>query len=396
MGWLKKDTWRVAISLAGLLLLLVLMVLIPLSASASAATSELTIVGTAQATPTVDLTVTALAKEQLTLQVKQLLQNEDRSVDAWVWNNAAAIVASFLSTLVVVIGALIGFRQWRTNRNDTLTKEATDRKESQDKELRAQAEERFKAAVTALGSENKATQVGGAILLRSFLNLEDSEIYGRYYAQIFDLAVAYLYSSNDLAEEPDTYLPLTPLRQTLINVFKEVFPLARSRLGPIKVTGDARSLDASRIQLDGAFLAVSDLKYIWMQAASLRNANLIHANLVGAFLFNADLDKTDLTGADLTGAILSKSNLCNIQLNEAKLIEASLQLVDFTRANLKEADLHGANLSNSNLEKARSLKNTNLRGVTGLTIAQLEACKAKGAIVDEDIMGSSPDPTIPP
>ena len=102
-----------------------------------------------------------------------------------------------------------------------------DRRDAQDKELRAQAEERFKTAVTALGDENEAAQVGGAILLRSFLNKDDKEIYGRYYTQIFDLAVAYLRLSRTshppenpdklsrLPKDLDTPLPLTTLSKAL-------------------------------------------------------------------------------------------------------------------------------------------------------------------------------------
>jgi hypothetical protein len=41
-------------------------------------------------------------------------------------------------------------------------------------------------------------------------------------------------------------------------------------------------------------------------------------------------------------------------------------------------------LSGANLEEAGSLKNTDLRGVTGLKPEQLEACKARGAIIDGD------------
>jgi hypothetical protein len=42
-----------------------------------------------------------------------------------------------------------------------------------------------------------------------------------------------------------------------------------------------------------------------------------------------------------------------------------------------------------NLEEALSLKDTDLRRVIGLTKEQLEACKAKGAIIDEDPQISS-------
>ncbi len=60
MRRLERDMWKVDVALAGLLLLLVLMVWVLMSAAAYEGTP-----GTVQATPTGDLTVTALAKEQL-------------------------------------------------------------------------------------------------------------------------------------------------------------------------------------------------------------------------------------------------------------------------------------------------------------------------------------------
>src|SRR5260370_2904739 len=96
---------------------------------------------------------------------------------------------------------------------------------AKDKELRDRAEERFQTAVNALGEEKEGTEVGGAILLRSFLNPDDKEVYGRYYTQIFDLAVAYLRFTNASRPsqdpdglptppiDPNVPLPLTSLRQ---------------------------------------------------------------------------------------------------------------------------------------------------------------------------------------
>jgi uncharacterized protein YjbI with pentapeptide repeats len=68
---------------------------------------------------------------------------------------------------------------------------------------------------------------------------------------------------------------------------------------------------------------------------------------------------------------------------EANLTESDLCGVNLTDANLSKADLRGANLRElRNLEKIRSLQDTDLRGVKGLTKEQLAACKAKGAIID--------------
>jgi len=413
MCWLKRDMWRVGIALAGMLLLLVLMVWVPVSVGAYQGASGLAtpIMGTA--TPTVDATVTALSKEKLKQEVKQLQEQNDATVIAsnkeklqhgndWLWNFGATI----LSILFLVGGALIGFGQWLVNRNDIRTKESNDRKDAQDKDLKAQTEERFKTAVTALGDENEATQVGGAILLRSFLNKGDEKIYSRYYTQIFDLAVAYLClpttsrPSEDpdglppAPEEPNTPLPITPLRQALITVFKEAFPLARNqnkgKLQSLSATGSqqdrtiaylsqAQFFDAGRVQLDNAFLMSADLEQVWMPRASLRGADLRWANLTVANLGGANLSRANLAEASLRNASLIAANLGHTYLRRANLGRAYLRGADLSGANLTEADLTEVLFGNTLL-----LQGTDLRGVKGLTKKQLEACKAKGAIIDED------------
>jgi hypothetical protein len=326
MRWFKKNMWKASIAFAGLLLLLVFMVWIPVSAAgAYGGTSESApaVTASVQAIPTEDATMTALNKEQLTQQVRQL--------DNWwlylLYNGTPAFVAA----LAAIGVASFGLIQWRGNRDD----EREKAEEAQDKELRERAEERFQTAVAALGDE--ATQVGGAILLRSFLNKEDEKVYGRYYTQIFDLAVAYL-------RFPKTFDPKKePFRQALIVVLKEALPIVRNKLiadGAVREdAGALPSLDASRIQLDYASLRWADLKQVWMPFASLRKAVLF---------------KADLTGA-----------------------------------RLKWADLTGATLLD-----ALSLKNTDLREVEGLTKEQLEACRARGARVDEDTTGSPGQSTV--
>jgi uncharacterized protein YjbI with pentapeptide repeats len=400
MRWLKRDMWKAGIALVGLLLLLVLMMWVPVSAaSTSAGASGLAtpITGAVQETPTVDATVTELNKEKLAQEVQQLKNQNESDLLGWLRTNAAIL----LSTLVVVIGGLIGLFRW-----------FGDRRDAQGKDLRAQAEERFRAAIAALGDENEATQVGGAILLRSFLNPEDKEIYGRYYTQIFDLAVAYLHHSNTPQpsedpdglppppEDPNAPVPLTPLRQALIVVFREAFPLARDRLkerGP-KNQFNPQSLDASSIKLDGANLRGADLKQVWMPEAYLRKTDLKGADLSWANLYKANLSEASLTGADLSGANLIRANLFKAWFRLAKLDEARLREANLSRANLEGADLSGAKLNGViNLEEALSLKDTDLRGVKGLTKEQLLVCKAKGAIVDEDATTSPPQsPASPP
>ncbi len=438
MRSLTRGKWRVVVPLAGVLLLLLLMVLIPRSADAYGATSEVATAGTIATAPTVDLTVTALAKKKLALQVQQL-QNQLEDQNNWFANNSTALIAAITALIV----AIIGFYQWRGNQNAERRKEivAQDkelsdradarekeraaqekeskyRKEAQDKELRDRAEERFQAAVTALGSENEATQVGGAILLRSFLNEEDERIYGRYYTQTFDLAVAYLRLSktSQLLVDPDVLsslpestsapVPLSPLRQALIVVFKEAFPLARDWLKGQHQTNQFSplSLDATGVKLDYASLVDADLELVWMQEASLRKADLGGVDLSGANLWRTNFNETNLRNADLRGANLRRADLSQADLRGANLRKANLPQADLNgsqlqRADLNEANLRWANLSHAGLFRAdlsgadlteANLRDTDLRGVKGLKKGQLEYCKAKGAIIDEDITTDSP------
>jgi flagellar biosynthesis/type III secretory pathway M-ring protein FliF/YscJ len=163
MRWLKREVWRVGIALAGLLLLLLLMVWVPVSAAHA---QKLVMLGTVQATPTVDVTatMTALNEEKLRQEIQQL-KNQNGNQNNWLVNNSTALIAA----VATVIVALFGILQWaitvrqakdkelrdredeRQKETAARDKELKDRQAAHDKDLRAQAEERFKAAVTALG-----------------------------------------------------------------------------------------------------------------------------------------------------------------------------------------------------------------------------------------------------
>jgi uncharacterized protein YjbI with pentapeptide repeats len=408
MRWLKRDIWKTGLALAGMLLLLVLRVWVPVSvAGAYEGTSGLAtpVTGTVQATPTVDATVTALNKEKLEQEVQQLKNQNASDLFGWFRTNAAIL----FSTLAVVFGGLFGLWRWRVDRRDAQDKELKDRRDAQDKDLKAQAEERFKTAVTALGDEKESVQVGGAILLRSFLNKEDKEIYERYYTQIFDLAVAYLRlpRTPPSLEDPDGIphspedlnapLPLTTLRQALIVVFKEACPLARSQN-----KGSPQSLYATGIQLDNASLWKADLKQVWMPQASLREADLREAKLMEADLSKADLNGADLREAKLMEADLRETTLSGADLREADLREADLREADLRRANLskanlskasliradlREADLREADFSYSALDEA-DLREADLRRATLSSVVLCGANLSKANLIRADLRGA--------
>lgn len=389
MRWLKRDIWRIGIAIVAMLLLLILMAWISVVAAgahegASGSTGPVTV--TELATPTEDATVTALSKEKLAQEVEQLKEQNKPNFFEWLRTNASIL----LSTLVVVIGALIGLWRWLGDRRDEHEKRREDQRSEQEK----RAEERFQSAVTGLGDEKEGSRIGAAILLRTFLRPG----YEQFYTQTFDLAVANLRlpRTPHPPEDPNTPLPLTTLSQALIVVFREAFPLVRSQN-----KRSPESLDATGIQLDNAYLRGADLKQVWMPQASLRKVDLSEADLSGANLSEANLNearlnevklnRAKLSGADLSEADLSRAKLNEADLNRtyfngAKLSGADLSGADLRGANLRGADLSwarlsgaylsgadldGANLSEADLSEA-DLRGANLRGVIGLTKGQLE------------------------
>jgi len=382
MRWLKRNLWRTGIAIAGMLLLLMLMAWISVvAAGAHEGASGFTRSVTALATPTEDATVTTLNKEKLAQEVEQLKEQNKPNFFEWLRTNASIL----FSTLVVVIGALIGLWRWLGDRRDEHEKRREDQRTDQEK----RAEERFQSAVTGLGDEKEGARIGAAILLRTFLRPG----YEQFYTQTFDLAVANLRlpRTPHPPQDPNTPLPLTTLSQALIVVFKEAFPLARSQN-----KRSPESLDATDIQLDSAYLRGADLKQVWMPQASMRKvdlsgADLSRVNLSEAELIRAKLNEADLSGAKLSGAKLSEAELIRAKLNEADLNGtyfngAKLSGADLSRADLRGADLRGADLSWAKLSGAylseadlsganlsgADFRGANLHGVVGLTKEQLE------------------------
>lgn len=288
------------------------------------------------ASPDVDPTVTALQKQQLETQ------------NAWSsWTNLATPL-SILAGLLTLLGG--AWRYLRDQRAEREKQHEVERQQLADRqaEREKQAEERFQKVVEGLGNTNEASQVGAAIMLRTFLR--QGKGYEQFYSQAFDLAVAHLRLRTVDPKDPEQ---LTSLSQALVTIFKEAYPLARDWLKQ-----HPRYLDAARIQLDHAYLSSTDLQKIWIPKAHLRKATLRSTNLSHA----------NLNGVDLTGA-----NLCGTMLNGANLYGAIL----------RDADLNGADLTNVDLNSVKDWTHARLHHVKGLTEAQLKECEAKGAIITE-------------
>jgi uncharacterized protein YjbI with pentapeptide repeats len=336
-----------------------------------------------QATPTEDPTVTALNKEKLEQEVEQL-----RNQNFWsVWTN----LATPLSILAVLGGGLFGLLRYFTDRRDERNKELKDRENEREK----RAEERFQKVVEGLGSTEVGTKVGAAIMLRTFLQSD----YTRFYRQAFDLTVANL---RLLDVDQTTPRTLDSLSQALTTAFKEAFPLARGESDQENALFHPQFLDASRVQLDHAYLTTADLKKIWMPEAFLRKANLRGTdlseadlrgtNLSEAILSEAILDQANLSGAYLSEAILDQANLSGAYLGGAHLSEAILDQANLSGANLYQADLSKADLSKAHLSKA-NLDRTNLSEANlyqaDLGEAHLNEANLSGAHLNEADLGGA-------
>jgi hypothetical protein len=387
-----------------------LMILLPV---AGVSAHEISTIGTpavgtviVQDTPTVDATVTALQKAQLAEQVEQVhLQ------DFWLpWTNIATEVGAF-----AVLGSIV---RYLYNQRKEREKQLADKKDEREKregeqqrwledresERVKQAEARFQKVVEGLGSSNEATQVGSAILLRTFVHEDkDNE---RFYAQACDLAVAYLLLQYDKPDNPSSH---ASLKQALITVFKQAYPLARD------LPNQSLPLDARGIRLDHVDLTSADLKQISMPFASLQNAvlkrahlegaNFVGADLKGANLGGANLEGAYLTGADLRNVNLAGTNLAGADLCTAYLDGATLGFSDFDLGTFSYSELTGFSLEQPNCSGkdlfasiAIKLERTQMLDVRGLSIDQLIMCKDEGAIIDDYLLPDpdpSPTPTAP-
>lgn len=367
MNRFKRDLIKICpLSLALLLFFAIWWVSMSTAdAHAATHTSVTSYLVKAQETPTVDATVTALSKEELTQEVDE----QQHTWNNWLWSNIATIFSSVLSTLVIVSGALFGLWRWYRDKRDAQDKELKEHRIEREK----RAEERFQMVVAGLGDEKQGVRIGAATLLRTFLHPD----YEQFFIQVFDLVVITLRISK---VDESVSEPFDSLRQALGTVFREAFPLVRTIAGDEDIVQVREPLNARRIQLDNLYLARADLATIWMPRAYLRGVSLFKANLSFARLKHVKLSSAYLREADFSYA----------DLREADLSEVDARLTNFSYANLQEtnferADLRGANLQGTNLIDAVSLKDTNLLGANGLTNEHLAICKAKGAIVGKEI-----------
>ena len=298
-------------------------------------------------------------------------------------------------------------------------------------EIRDKQNARFEEIVRGLGGDREQQQVSSALLLPTFL---DSR-YKRFYAQVFNLAAGNLRSSalsaasdskDHSRNEPNQSSP-NPLKQALANVLRESYPLARKRVvhpGLVALVRqrltpqderDERNerqkidsdLNATGVNLDGAFLAGADLRMGSWREALFREARLRAVDLSSAVLEGADFSRAEMNAAVLSGANLADATFTEADLEEADLSGCELVNADFRDAKLSKVnmvggiaggiDLSGAdltqarfcdvefdpippNVERANLHSAKRLSGAVFEDAGGLTEHQVGLCEEMGAV----------------
>lgn len=162
--------------------------------------------------------------------------------------------------------------------------------------------------------------------------------------------------------------------------------LSRANLSATDLSGaDLHAANFMEAKLSRANLSEANLNRTKFRLAWLGGTILRRANLTGANFRAANLTGANLTGANFGGADLRGANFRGADLREADLREDGAAWVILREVDFRGADFTGANF---NWTRLPSLQGTDLRGVKGLTKEQLEACKAQGAIIDEDATAS--------
>jgi hypothetical protein len=235
-----------------------------------------------------------------------------------------------LGGLVVVLGALLTWRQLQLNRHGQIT-------------------EAFASAITHLGDANLDVRLGGIYALERIARSSPADL------RAIEEALC-LFVKNRASGDSG------PPRPCEIDVNTVLMVLGRRR-----ITGPIRPLI-----LDRARLVNARLRY-----AHLANADLHFADLTGAVLRGADLTRADLTGASLRETVLVETSLYQADLRDAILAQAMAEEADLRGTDLTRADLTAVHLRHARLDFA------DLRGAN-LSEADLTGASLRDALADND------------
>ena len=146
---------------------------------------------------------------------------------------------------------------------------------------------------------------------------------------------------------------------------------------------DLGKADLSFALLAGALLQDAKLDGAILYGADLRNAALERASFEQADLRQAELEGANLKGSNLREAYLSNAKMAGVRMEGSQFVGAILMAADLRHADVSGSNFQGAVLSDADLSGA-NLQSADLRGVVGLTVAQLcAATNARQAQLDD-------------
>jgi len=141
----------------------------------------------------------------------------------------------------------------------------------------------------------------------------------------------------------------------------------------------------SELNADGVPLVGVDVSSAFLQGVQLPKARLLRANFNAADIRNGNLTGADLSYASLNGANFRQSDLSHASLAWASLTDADFcgarfAASDLTGATLDDADFGNADLSGIQWQQIKSVKKTNLAGVTNAPEGFLSWALRNGAV----------------
>jgi uncharacterized protein YjbI with pentapeptide repeats len=203
-----------------------------------------------------------------------------------------------------------------------------------------QITDRFTNAINQLGSENRATRIGGIFALERIARESRQD----RSAIAYTLATFVRDSKPASAVHKQSYVRMLKIRAP--DVQAAMMVLCRSPLCDDRVNAsitDLRNLDRTDLRLD-------------LSRTDLRRASLSGARLDGVNLWGSRLEGANLRGANLRAAGLSDANFALFDpKNLSYEVGADLSQAILTGAFLSGADLSCANLTGAILDEVTDL-----------------------------------------
>lgn len=303
-----------------------------------------------------DLTV-AISKQGWKPEELQLKRREVRYTRHSLWLHAVTAIATTIAATAAAFAAYFAGSAVNVAQTgiDRQTKEA-----------------RFSAAVQALGGNQPAERVAGAIMLRR--NVEDRLASAQNAHEQLDAFNLYLTTKdileNYLKTPVESLSSTTPAAPPAVTASGQNPLVGEPEARPGRLFPSREHVYAAQ-QLAGLLTKANqdlvhrfnntrnvsvDLAYVELSGESWPEVDF--SWLDGKYFYGIDLRDADLTGskwgnAELSAASFQCSNLASGKLSRARLQGAKLQHANLQNADLRSADLRGADLTGAYVDGAR-------------------------------------------